>query len=55
MKMNEKIELSKNDNDQLEIRKSLIIRKQNEIRNLELEAQLIINEYHNYTKILYKK
>jgi len=53
--MSDKIELSKEDNDQLEMRKSIIISKQNELRRIGLEAQLFTNEYQAYTKELYTK
>jgi hypothetical protein len=53
--MDEKIELSKNDNDQMELRKALIMDKQREMQKLQLEAQIITREYQSYISELYKK
>ena len=50
-----KIELSKNDNDQMELRKALIMDKQREMQKLQLEAQIIASEYQAYIKTLYEK
>lgn len=50
-----KVELSKSDNDQLELRKSLILDKQREIQKLSLEAQIFTKEYQFLVKELYEK
>lgn len=52
---NEKIELTKNDNDQMEMRKALIVDKQREMQKLQLEAQIFSKEYQSFTKELFDK
>jgi len=55
MKEMKKIELSKNDNDQMEMRKSLIVDKQREMQKLEIEAQIFSKEYQAFVADLYEK
>ena len=50
-----KVELSKSDNDQLELRKAIITDKQREIQKLNLEAQIFTKEYQFLVKDLFKK
>ena len=50
-----KAELSKNDNDQMEMRKALIVEKQREMQRLQLEGQIFTKEYQTFVQELYNK
>ncbi len=55
MKQGQGIELSKKDNDQMEMRKALITDKQREMQKLQLEAQIFTKEYQGFVTELYAK